>query len=132
MQTGNQSLARTLRHEATGCEKELWRHLRNRKLAGLKFRRQQPFGGYVLDFYCAERNLNVEIDGGQHDEPDQRKHDERRAAFLERNGIRTVRFWNSQILQNMEGVLWRITAEAGGRDAPSPQSSPSRGEEVIA
>jgi very-short-patch-repair endonuclease len=130
MQTENKSLARRLRHEGTETEKALWRHLRNRKLAGLKFRRQQSFGPYVLDFYCAEKKLSVEIDGGQHDEPDQRKHDEQREAFLKRNGIRTVRFWNSQLRENMDGVLWRIRSETGVGDAPSPQSSPSRGEEA--
>ena len=120
MQTQNKALARRLRHDSTGVEKEFWRRLRNRKLAGLKFRRQQCFGRYVLDFYCAEKKLNVELDGGQHDEPDQREHDEQRAAFLERNGIRTVRFWNSQIRENIEGVLWRIAKEAGIEEPPSP------------
>lgn len=120
MQTENTSLARTLRHDAPRPEKQLWRCLRNRKLAGLKFRRQQPVGGYVLDFYCAEKKLNIEIDGGQHDEPNHREHDERRTEFLKRNGIKTVRFWNSEVRENIEGVLWRIRVEAGVGDAPSP------------
>ena len=101
-------LARALRQEMTSAEKVLWFKLRNRKSAGAKFRRQQPFGPYVLDFYCAEHKLNIELDGGQHDLPEQREHDRRRAEFLAGEGVTTLRFWNSQIRKNLEGVLQKI------------------------
>ncbi|MCX7006321.1 MAG: endonuclease domain-containing protein [Kiritimatiellaeota bacterium] len=117
-------LARVLRRQMTSAEKVLWFKLRNRKPAGAKFRRQQPFGPYVLDFYCAEHKLNVELDGGQHDLPEQREHDRRRADFLAREGVTTLRFWNSQIRKNLEGVLVKIrmtleTLSSIGKPAPS-------------
>ncbi len=107
-------LARVLRRQMTSAEKVLWFKLRNRKSAGAKFRRQQPFGPYVLDFYCAEHKLNLELDGGQHDLPEQREHDRQREAFLQQEGVTTLRFWNSQIRKNLEGVLLkiRLTLEA--------------------
>ena len=92
----------------TSAEKALWFKLRNRKMVGAKFRRQQPFGPYVLDFYCAKRKLNIELDGGQHDLPEQREHDRRREEFLAQAGVTTLRFWNSQIRINLEGVLMKI------------------------
>jgi very-short-patch-repair endonuclease len=74
----------------------------------------------VLDFYCAAAKLCVEVDGGQHDVPEHRQHDEERTAFLRREGIRTVRFWNSQIRENLEGVLERIRMELRAAPHPSP------------
>jgi len=120
VKTQNKPLARLLRRGATSTEKELWHHLRNRKPAGAKFRRQQCFGSYILDFYCAEKKLNIEIDGGQHDMPQQRQHDEKRRAFLCGQGIKTLRFWNSQIRENLPGVLERIRMELGETHSPSP------------
>jgi len=128
MKTQNKTLARSLRKSATWAEKELWRHLRNNKMAGLKFRRQQCLGSYVLDFYCPQKRVNIEIDGGQHDMPEQRQHDQKREAFLCLEGIRTIRFWNSQIRENLPGILERIRMEL--ENNPSPQSSPPRGEEA--
>ena len=101
-------LARALRRQMTPAEKLLWAKLRNRKIADAKFRRQQPFGPYVLDFYCAASKLNVELDGGGHDLPMQREHDEQRAQFLKCAGVTTLRFWNSQLRENIDGVLMRI------------------------
>ena len=92
----------------TSTEKVLWFKLRNRKTAGAKFRRQQTFGPYVLDFYCAEHKLNIELDGGQHGLPEQRSHDRRREEFLAQAGVTTLRFWNSQIRKNLKGVLLKI------------------------
>lgn len=91
----------------------LWQHLRNRKCGGLKFRRQQCFGPYILDFYCPEQRLGVELDGGQHDDPDVRARDEARGAFLAGEGKRTLRFWNHQIRENLAGVVERIRRECG-------------------
>jgi very-short-patch-repair endonuclease len=128
MKTQKKDQARLLRHEATATERLLWKELRNRKLAGAKFRRQQCLGPYILDFYCADKKLCIELDGGQHDTPERRHRDEIRSAFLEREGIRTVRFWNSQVREDIENVLRRIRAELV---APSPCPSPrSCGERV--
>ncbi|MDD4869021.1 MAG: endonuclease domain-containing protein [Kiritimatiellae bacterium] len=124
MLSDNKYLARSLRKKMTWAEKALWLHLRDRKLVRTKFRRQQPFGPYILDFYCAERKLSVEIDGGQHDFPDQKIHDLKRNNYLESKGVRVLRFWNSQIMENIEAVLTRIKSELEKID-----SSPLRGEE---
>ncbi len=98
-------LARTLRHNSTDAENLMWNLLRGRQIAEAKFRRQHPFEPYVLDFYCHELKLAVEVDGGQHNEPAGRVHDKQRDAFLVSNGIRTLRFWNNQVLAETEAVL---------------------------
>jgi very-short-patch-repair endonuclease len=128
MRAQSRAIARYLRRNSTWAEKELWRQLRNRKQIGAKFRRQYAMGCYVLDFYCTEKKLCIELDGGQHDFPGQRRHDEVRDAFLVGAGIRTLRFWNSQVGQNLTGVLWRIRKELGEEEFPSPWPSPPRGE----
>ena len=83
----------------------MWQLLRDRKLCGLKFRRQYPFGSYVLDFYCHEEKLGIELDGGQHNEDEQASRDKKRTLFLEGKGIKIIRFWNHEILQETEHVL---------------------------
>ncbi|MGQ9751405.1 MAG: DUF559 domain-containing protein, partial [Thermoanaerobaculaceae bacterium] len=100
--------ARQLRKEQTDAERLLWSLLRDRRLAGYKFRRQHPVEPYILDFYCHEAQLAVELDGGQHNEPDERARDTKRSAFLEAQGIRVLRFWNNEVFQNTEGVLEAI------------------------
>ncbi len=100
--------ARQLRKEQTDAERLMWSLLRDRRLAGFKFRRQHPVERYILDFYCHEARLAVELDGGQHNEPDARARDEQRASFLEARGIRVLRFWNNDVLNNTEGVLQAI------------------------
>ncbi len=100
------SFARELRRNATDAERLLWRLLRNRSLAGAKFRRQHPIPPYVLDFYCPELKLAIELDGGQHNEPKYRQRDTQRTARLEeRHGIRVLRFWNREVLHETEAVL---------------------------
>jgi very-short-patch-repair endonuclease len=103
-------VARKLRKSATPAERLLWQYLRNRKLGGLKFGRQHPFGRYVADFYCAELKLIVEIEGGVHDEAGQRDYDRKRFEEMELRGLRILRFSNSEVLQNTEGVLQQIVA----------------------
>jgi adenine-specific DNA-methyltransferase len=100
--------ARQLRKQQTDAEQLLWSLLRDRRLSGFKFRRQHPVEPYVVDFYCHEARLAVELDGGQHNEPDERARDAKRTAFLEKQGIRILRFWNNDVLQNTEGVLQAI------------------------
>ncbi|MGL4960798.1 MAG: endonuclease domain-containing protein [Inquilinus sp.] len=96
--------ARRLRHDSTLAEGLLWRRLRNRGLAGAKFRRQHPVGPYVADLCCAEAMLIIEVDGSHHGPV----RDAQRTAFLESEGYTVLRFWNIDILQELEGVLLRI------------------------
>ena len=132
MQTKNKDLARAMRHELTWAEKILWGHLRNRKLEGLKFRRQQPLGCYILDFYCSEKMLAVELDGGQHDIPEEREYDLKRTEFLKDHGLEVLRVWNSQVRENLPWVLELIRRSAGvgtcdALEPPHPSPLP-RGE----
>ena len=101
-------LARNMRKAQTDAERLLWSRLRNRGLAGYKFRRQYPVGGYIVDFLCMDRMLVVELDGGQHlDNPE----DEIRTRELERQGLRVIRFWNNQVLNETDSVLEAIHDE---------------------
>lgn len=98
--------ARQLRRNMTDAERALWRVLRDREaMAGHKFRRQHPIGPYVVDFVCLERGLIVEADGGQHWKSSL---DARRDALLVEKGFQVLRFWNNDILQNLEGVCEMI------------------------
>ncbi|UNK49502.1 endonuclease domain-containing protein [Lysobacter sp. S4-A87] len=94
---------RKLRNDSTDAERHLWRHLRNRQLQGCKFRRQHPFGGFILDFACLERKLVIELDGGQH--ADQAAYDLDRTQRLERAGFVVLRFWNNEVFENIEGLV---------------------------
>jgi very-short-patch-repair endonuclease len=106
--------ARKLRAATTDAERRLWSILRDRQLSGCKFRRQHPIGPFFADFACVERMRVIEADGGQHADNDA---DERRTAWLEGQGWRVIRFWNNEILGNLEGVA-RIILDAleGGGD----------------
>jgi len=86
---------------------KLWFSVRDRRLAGFKFVRQKLIGPYVVDFLCRDRNLIVEVDGGQHAESES---DQVRAAYLASEGYRVLRFWNSDVLGNIDGVLQEILA----------------------
>jgi very-short-patch-repair endonuclease len=116
----------------TDAEKSMWHLLRSRQLAGFKFRRQQPMRRYVVDFVCFSHALVVEIDGGQH--ADRTTAEERRSAFLAAEGFRVLRFWNSEVLENRDGVCARIL-EVLDSSTPHPPGaarrappSPTRGE----
>ena len=102
--------ARQLRRETTEAEILLWKHLRNRNLAGLKFRRQHPIGRYIADFCCEDEKLVVELDGGQH--ADDADRDEERTRYIEKHGYRVVRYWNSEVLDNLDSVLADIRIRA--------------------
>lgn len=86
----------------------LWGLLRNRKLEGRKFRRQHPISGYILDFYCHECNLAIEIDGSGHETEVGKAYDEERTEYLESLGLRVIRFKNEQVLNNVNAVLAAI------------------------
>lgn len=98
-------LARQLRREQTSVEHLLWAQLRNRQILGCKFRRQVPFGQYILDFYCVEKKITIELDGGQHNKIKKSVTDMERTRYLERNGVIVLRFWNNEVRENLEGVL---------------------------
>ena len=114
------AVARDLRLNATEAEKRVWRLLRSRQ-TGAKFRRQQPIEGYVVDFVSFEHRLIIEIDGGQHNDPNE--YEQRRTRCLDANGFRILRFWNNDVMENEEGVFERIV-EVLSEAAPAP--SPSR------
>jgi very-short-patch-repair endonuclease len=103
-------VARELRQVPTDAEIRWWAALRNRRLAGFKFRRQHPIGRFVVDFVCTEHHRIVEADGGQHAESEA---DAERATWLERHGWRVLRFWNNDILANTESVLETILEALG-------------------
>ncbi len=110
--------ARELRKNQTEAEELLWQLLRNRQLVNLKFRRQHPLKtGFILDFFCAEAKLGVEIDGGYHNRKEQQEYDAERTKIINEYGIRIIRFTNEQVLQNTEQVLKDIAAAA---TPPSP------------
>ncbi len=122
--------ARKLRAEQTDAEKLMWFLLRGRRLGGWKFRRQYPLEPYFLDFFCFEKNLAIELDGGQHNEPAVRSKDEKRTAFIASNRIKLIRFWNQDVLTETEIVLqviWHALHE-GTSPAPSPPSPLPGGE----
>ncbi len=98
--------ARALRRPMTPPEAQLWSRLRNRQLGGFKFRRQHPVGNYIVDFYCAETWLTIELDGDSH--AAQVEYDRERTAWLTEQGYREMRFWNREVLQNIDGVLEQI------------------------
>ena len=97
----------------TPAERILWRELRGRRFAGYKFRRQQIMGGYVLDFYCSNTQLAIEVDGETH--LGKEKSDERRSQWLEKQGIKTLRFWNTQVYDELEAVLEMAFRECDAR-----------------
>jgi very-short-patch-repair endonuclease len=98
--------ARALRKRSTEAERLLWSHLRAKRLGGLKFRRQEPIGRYIVDFVSFDRSLIVELDGGQHLE--EKAEDDERTRWLECQGFRVLRFWNNDVMRNVQTVLKRI------------------------
>ena len=115
--------AKTLRTSSTDAEKLLWKHLRGKKLFGLKFRRQEPIGRYIADFVCYERRVIIELDGGQHS-IDKEK-DQERDRWFRGEGFRVLRFWNNDVLSQTEEVLETIMKNC--LESPSPSSPPIKG-----
>ena len=111
--------AKTLRTNQTEAEQRLWYHLRAHRFMGLKFKRQKPMGRYIVDFVCMERQLIIELDGGQHVE--QVAYDQHRDAWLRSQGYTVLRFWNNEVMHQLEDVLEQI------RCTLSPGPSPTRG-----
>jgi very-short-patch-repair endonuclease len=114
---------RALRNAPTDVEARLWQRLRGRQIENCKFRRQHPFGDYILDFVCLERKIVVELDGGQHAHAS--GYDGKRSRLLEQAGYVVLRFWNNEALENMEGVLEAILRALQDGANPIPtQPSP--------
>ena len=118
--------ARELRKHCTEAEKVLWGQLRFWQVDGYKFRRQQPLGNYIVDFVCLERRLIIELDGGQHAE--QTEHDAERDGWLRGQSFTVLRFWNNDVLQNINGVKDAILSKLESTPFlnPSPQGGRRR------
>lgn len=121
--------AKSLRRTQTDAEQKLWYHLRAHRFMGKKFKRQKPMGRYVVDFVCLEEKLIIELDGGQHAE--NVEYDSERDSWLRNEGYTVLRFWNNEMLNEMEGVLERIRMEIDNKivlnDTLSPDPSPVNG-----
>jgi very-short-patch-repair endonuclease len=101
--------ARELRRNTTKAEERLWRQLRSRNIEGLKFRRQHPVGSFIVDFYCPQSKLIIEVDGGSH--ADQQEYDQQRTEWLQARGYRVIRFTNDDVKEALDGVIERILEE---------------------
>ena len=119
---GQRERARVLRRRQTLAEQRLWKELRDRRFYGVKFKRQQIIGSYIADFCSKSHKLVIEIDGGQH--ATQILYDRKRERVIEEHGFRIIRFWNTDVLENMDGVLTRIA-----QITVVQTSSPSGGED---
>ena len=100
--------ARELRRKHTDTEKVLWAASRNMRSDGFKYRRQHSIGDYIVDFVYLEKRLVIEVDGGQHNEDTKIEKDIERTKWLEKEGYHVIRFWNNDVLTNIEGVVFRI------------------------
>jgi very-short-patch-repair endonuclease len=101
-------VAKNLRANQTEAERRLWNLIRNKRLGGIRFRRQHPIGPYYADFFCAVANLVIELDGSQHAEEENVTHGEIRSKWLAERGYRVLRFWNVDVFKNPEGVFETI------------------------
>ena len=104
----------------TDAEQRLWRFLRRKQVSGFKFRRQHPFGDYIIDFVCLEAMLAIEVDGGQHTA--QQAKDTARTEYLKHAGFRVLRFWNNEVLNDIESVtavIWRALQELDPTPIPA-------------
>ena len=111
----NRRLAKAMRQDMTRAELRLWQRLRKPGLEGLRFRRQTPIGPYIVDFFCPERTLIVEVDGDQHGFERGEVRDLRRDVWLSERGYRVLRFWNLDVMTNLDGVCDTILAAAAER-----------------
>ncbi len=112
--------ARVMRKHPTPAEAILWQRLRHRRVGGYHFRRQHPVVRYIVDFYCAEAKLVVEVDGSVHDEPGHDEYDVERQAFLEELGLRVLRFHNCEVLQGIDEVVKVIADTLQSTPPPAP------------
>ena len=114
-------IARDLRRRESWGERLMWSWLRDHRFANYKFRRQHPIGPYVLDFFCNEANLDIEVDGFQHGTPTNRAADAERDAYLESHDVRVLRFWSSHLRRDEEMIrstIWRALQERAHHPLP--------------
>ena len=109
----------------THQERKLWSIIKNRQFFEYRFRRQFPIGQYIVDFICREKKIIIEIDGGQHNEQQNIKYDNKRTEYLNSEGYKVVRFWNNEIDNNIEGVYERLKLVFGVYNVTPSQPSPS-------
>src|ERR1700693_2618646 len=121
--SGSVATARRLRRNQTDAERILWLKLRDRRLHGLKFRRQVPIDRYVVNFFCDDAHLVIEVDGGQHATAGETN----RTRVLEAMGYLVLRFWNNEVHENVDGVLESILNALDRSDPPPPPPPPPRG-----
>ena len=112
--------ARVMRHNSTEAERLLWSQLRNSQLNGIKFRRQVPIDGFIIDFYSIEHRFGIELDGAQHGDDEAVKYDQRRSSILSKRGIRLLRVANSDVLKDLPAVLRTVLREVGRNPHPNP------------
>jgi very-short-patch-repair endonuclease len=117
--------AKELRNNSTDTERLLWRYLRNSQMEDVKFRRQQPIEAYIVDFVSFDKRIVIELDGSQHAE--NAEYDEQRSACLRANGFIVLRFWNNEVIENIDGVLEVIRQSCQEVASPTPQPPPARG-----
>jgi very-short-patch-repair endonuclease len=109
----NRTRAKAMRRKLTDAELRLWNELRAHRLMGLGFRRQYPVAGYIVDFACPSKKMIVEVDGSQHGEEESVRLDDERTARLSADGWTVLRFWNDDVLRNLDNVCLHIVREAG-------------------
>jgi len=115
------AIARRLRKADTGAEQLLWRWLRDRRFSAHKFRRQHPMGPHILDFFCAEAKLNIELDGSQHGHPEHIQADADRDRWLAERGIKVLRYWNARLRREKQVVrdaIWQALQERAPKPLP--------------
>lgn len=112
-------IRKSLRRNQTAAERKIWSLVRNRQVNGFKFYRQYSVGKYVLDFYCPEVRLAIELDGGQHAEAKLKARDAERSKDLKTRNIRVIRFWDNEVFENPEGVYEVILGEINNSSPPS-------------
>jgi very-short-patch-repair endonuclease len=117
MRSPLRNAAKSLRKQSTNTELFLWFHLQAKQLEGLKFRRQQPIGKYIVDFVCFGKKIIIEVDGGQHSIKDD---DRERDEWLEKEGFKVLQFWNNEVLSNISGVLEVIRSHCLKSPSPTP------------
>jgi very-short-patch-repair endonuclease len=123
-------IKRRLRSNMTGPEARLWSRLRARQLQGLKFRRQHGIGPYIVDFYCPEQSLVIEVDGDSHADADQVVKDKQREQYLQSLGLRVIRYINDDIVKNLGGILEDLAERISSRSTSPRPSLPRRGKEA--
>ena len=128
-QADHLDIKRRLRSNMTGPETRLWLRLRARQLQGLKFRRQHGIGPYIVDFYCPEESLIIEVDGDSHADADQIVKDGQREKYLHSLGLRLLRYFNDDIVKNLDGVLEDLASRLSSRPTSPRPSLRRRGKE---